>query len=388
MDAEYYIENEKLIASTNATRYLASHAWELENASELQANEFAATQASLDRSLKLGEMEIAANLQAQLNVLQAESLDIQREQYEMDWVMSLVSNPVTLYMLSNAGLLGTINNLGNGQVGSAVEKVLAAIPEGQLSNIQDVNARSAFANEIDSFNISVKRGMAPEAYQNYIRGTAPFMRGAESRLAAGAPTDYSQFFPGPTTAADIQGPDIQTDAYAPQALGSVEQMQARGRDILAQTGAALDADSDSVFDTSEAYRMALGIEGDPEVFDSPIISREDRALSEGAGEQLEVSQAYDEGSEMQSRWEKAKRAFPDMNLATFNFFAHIPDLSERTAEWINTMLGEQSARAYKESVQGKEVRTVRDKRNRTDAWYDKYDPNRTTLKESEAARQA
>jgi hypothetical protein len=238
MEATLWNEQEKLRASTESSKYLGQLNWELDMASTEQKQAFAANQASLDRSLRLGEMEQAGNLQLQANILQAEMVDIKRQQQKMDWITSLVSNPVQLYMMQKSGLLGNIDDLDGGAVSSAVEQILAAVPEQSLSNIQQINSRSSFENELDSFNISMQRGLTPEAYEGYISGTAPYTRGTKSRMAPGAPTDYSQFIQGPTTAADIAGPEADF-GYSPPAMGNLESTMARGEQIHAETAKAL-----------------------------------------------------------------------------------------------------------------------------------------------------
>ena len=237
MDATLWNEQEKIRASTEASKYLGQLNWELDMASTEQKQAFAANQASLDRSLRLGEMEQAGNLQLQANILQAEMVDIKRQQQKMDWITSLTSNPVQLYMMQKSGLMGNIDDLDGGSVSSAVEQILAAVPEQSLSNIQQINSRSSFENELDSFNISMQRGLTPEAYKGYISGTAPYTRGTESRMAPGAPTDYSQFIQGPTTGADIAGPEADF-GYSP-AMGNLESTMARGKELQAGTATAL-----------------------------------------------------------------------------------------------------------------------------------------------------
>ena len=277
MDATLWNEQQKIRSSTEASRFLGQINWDLEMAATEQKQSFAANQAALDRAVKVGDMELTANLQTQANLIQAEMVDVQRQQMQMDWIMGLISNPTTLYMVKQAGLLGTLGNIGGADVESAVSQVLAAVPERSLSNIQNVNARSDFENEIDSFTVAMQRGMSSEAYKGYISGTAPYTRGQESRMAAGRPTDYSEFITGPTTAADIEGPDIASGFYSPEVMSdlatdemtAVEALQQEGRKILADTGEAVSEG----FDTTAAYKMAMGTT-------SPTIS-----WTEGMGEE-------------------------------------------------------------------------------------------------------
>ena len=363
MESTLWNEQEKIRASTESSKYLGQLNWELEMASTEQKQAFASNQAALDRSLRLGEMEQAGNLQLQANILQAEMVDIKRQQQKMDWITSLISNPVHLYMMKQSGLLGNIDDLDGGSVSSAVEQILAAVPEQSLSNIQQINSRSGFENELDSFNISMQRGLTPEAYKGYVSGTSPFTRGTESRMAPGAPTDYSQFIQGSTTDADIAGPGTDF-GYSPSAMGNLEGIMARGQEIREGTAEALDYD----IEDTVASQMARQVTGG----ESQVIAAEDFEPEP----RIKVEQLFsDEGAK--AHWEGIKQVFPDMTFETYQYFKHIPNLADRDAEWINLQLNNTPAgKEYKQKNPG--AQSVRDKYNRTDQWYDKYDPDRVS----------
>ena len=167
-----------------------------------------------------------------------------------------MSNPVALYMMKKSGMMGNIGSLGIGAE-SAVEKILAAIPDESLVNIQGFNAQSDYEQQIASFKAGVTRGMGTEAFKGYVAGTAPYMRGEESRMGVGGPTDYSELIEGPTTGEQIRGPDIAADFYQPSALGNLESIMGRGEELMDTTR----QDITQPFDATAAYRMALGLEG-------------------------------------------------------------------------------------------------------------------------------
>jgi hypothetical protein len=363
MENTLWNEQEKIRASTESSKYLGQLNWELEMASTEQKQAFAYNQAALDRSLRLGEMEQAGNLQLQANILQAEMVDLKRQQQKMDWISSLISNPVHLYMMKQSGLLGNIDDLDGGSVSSAVEQILAAVPEQSLSNIQQINSRSGFENELDSFNISMQRGLSSEAYKGYVSGTSPFTRGTESRMAPGAPTDYSQFIQGSTTDADIAGPDVAFD-YSPEPMSNLEAAMARGEELRGDTWEELD----TPYEATAASQMAQAVMGgESKVVASRDVEEEPR---------IKVEQLFsDEGA--QAHWEGIKQVFPDMTQETYQYFKHITNLADKSAEWINRTLNNTPAgQDYKRKNPG--AQSVRDKYNRTDQWYEKYDPQRVS----------
>jgi hypothetical protein len=233
MEATLHNETEILKASTAATQFLDGIQWELEMVKQEHQQEFAFNQAALDRALQVADMTLAANLQTQANILQAEEIEVQRQQQQMDWLMSLVTNPTALYMMKVSGLLGNIENIGGQDVSGAVDKILAATPEQAMKNIQGFNASSTFKNRLDSFNASLNRGLSATEFESYVASTAPYTRGTTSRMEPGQATNWEAYFGGPTTEADIAGPSTaDTFGYEPPARSALEDVQRRGQQIL------------------------------------------------------------------------------------------------------------------------------------------------------------
>jgi hypothetical protein len=303
MDATLWNKQETLRASTEASKYLNNLAWELDMASTEQKQAFASNQAHLDRLLQLGQMEQTAELQLQSNLLQAEMIDTTRQQQKMDWIMGLMGNPVALYMMKQSGMMGNIGSLGIGAE-SAVEKILASVPEESRVNIQGHNAQSDFEQQIASFQAGVTRGMAPEAYQGYVSATAPYVRGEDSRMGVGAPTDYSELIEGPTTGEQITGPDIASDFYQPSALGSLETIMGRGEELMGKTR----EDITQAFDATEAYRMATGIEEGQSMASWKSLQADDAITGRSAEDEWLDFQA-DKGVGVDPRLNPAQNAF-------------------------------------------------------------------------------
>jgi len=337
---------ERINVQMEAERTLIDRQHELDIDFREAELEFQSEQAALDRAIQENQLDEVVRHNQNLEILDAQRNALDKDRLKVEMVTQIASNPAFLFYAKQSGMLDILADALGG-VDSANEMYDALVnfvPDDiGTQNIQEFNRMSQMEQSLQRFGVAANQGLT-EAQQN-------------QEMIAGAPLDprmearFTKPEIRPGRGADPRQFDFSTEAT----LGAMEPVGGTRVVRRADQTPAMEQRPPEVFpeQVMPAAKTPAELAETVEAGATTV----PRVLA--SGQKLFGS---DKANQLYS---DVMTKFPDMTLETFMFLKHIPNLVDRSAEFVNSQVNAPAG-------QQAGATPVRSEDNKTEAWKNKW----------------